>query len=224
MKEIKSDDDKLNSHSHSFQEPYIVGITGGSGSGKTYFLERLMAAFENGQLCLISQDNYYKPLALQPRDENGVANFDTPDSIDFKAYLNDILTVRSGKVVQKTEYTFNNPKITPRLLTFQPAPIIILEGIFTFYDPKLLPLINLKIFIDAEEKVKLKRRIARDNMERGYDLDDVLYRYEKHVTPTYEKHIKPSKKQADIIINNNDNFDKGLAIIVTFLKEKVSIA
>ena len=224
MKEIKPDDDKLNSHSRSFQEPYIVGITGGSGSGKTYFLERLMAAFENGQLCLISQDNYYKPLALQPRDENGVANFDTPDSIDFKAYLNDILTVRSGKVVQKTEYTFNNPKITPRLLTFQPAPIIILEGIFTFYDPKLSPLINLKIFIDADEKVKLKRRIARDNMERGYDLDDVIYRYEKHVTPTYEKHIKPSKKEADIIINNNDNFDKGLAIIVTFLKEKVSIA
>lgn len=215
-------DNNLDSHNLSSQPvPYIVGVTGGSGSGKTYFIERLMNTFGDDQICLASQDNYYKPLALQPQDENGVTNFDTPSSIDFEAYLKDILTLRSGQAVQKTEYTFNNPKTTPRMLTFLPTPIIILEGIFAFYDKALLPLIDLKIFIDADEEVKLKRRIVRDNRERGYDLDDVLYRYEKHVSPTYEKYIKPCKKEADIIINNNQNFDKGLAVIVSFLKGKV---
>lgn len=207
----------------NFESPYIVGITGGSGSGKTYFIERLMEAFEDGQLCLISQDNYYKPLAHQPLDENGIANFDTPSSIDFEAYLNDILAVKSGRVVQKTEYTFNNPKKIPRLLVFRPAPIIILEGIFTLYDSKLLPHIDLKIFIDAEEKIKLNRRIVRDSKERGYDLQDVLYRYEKHVSPTFEKYINPSKKEADIIINNNHSFDKPLALLIAFLKERLSL-
>lgn len=223
MKRSKPADGAVDRHNQSHSMPYIVGITGGSGSGKTYFIKLLMDAFEEGQLCLLSQDNYYKPLAQQPRDENGVTNFDTPASIDFEAYLNDILTLRSGTAVQKTEYTFNNPKTTPRLLTFQPAPIIILEGIFAFYDPELLPLIALKIFIDADEEVKLLRRIARDNTERGYDLDDVLYRYEKHVTPTFEKYIKPRKKDADIILNNNHNFDKGLAVVVAFLKERLNM-
>lgn len=200
---------------------FIIGITGGSGSGKTFFLERLMSFFEDGQVCLLSQDNYYQPLTLQPRDEKGIPNFDTPSSIDFEAYLNDTLTIKSGKTVQKTEYTFNNPKASPRLLTFHPAPIIVLEGIFVLYDPKLLALIDLKIFIDADENIKLKRRIARDKIERGYDLDDVLYRYEKHVSPTYEKYIEPYKNEADIILPNNHNFDKGMNVIVAFLKEKI---
>lgn len=223
MMETKADGNNLNSFSPSYQVPYIVGISGGSGSGKTYFIEQLINAFEDGQLCVISQDNYYKPLALQPRDENDIANFDTPSSIDLEAYLNDILTVKSGKVVQKTEYTFNNPKVTPRLLTFRPAPIIILEGIFVLYDHKLLPHIDLKVFIDADEEIKLQRRIARDNIERGYDMDDVVYRYERHVSPTFEQYIKPCKKEADIIINNHQNLDKALAVIAAFMRERLKM-
>lgn len=217
----KGDDNNANSHKPLKQAPYIVGISGGSGSGKTYFIKRLIDAFEDGQLCVVSQDNYYKPLALQPRDENDIANFDTPFSIDFEAYLNDILAIKLGEVVRKTEYTFNNPKITPRLLTFQPAPILVLEGIFALYDPKLLPHIDLKIFIEANEEIKLNRRISRDNIERGYDIDDVLYRYENHVSPTFEKYIKPCKKEADIVINNHQNLDKALAVIIAFLKEQL---
>lgn len=201
--------------------PYIIGITGGSGSGKTHMLKRLLGAFKDGQICLISQDNYYKPLDLQPRDEHGIPNFDTPHAIYFEEYLKDVETLKAGKSIQRLEYTFNNKAASPQLLTFEPVPIIVLEGIFVFYDPKLLPLIDLKVFIDADENIKLKRRIERDKLERGYDLEDVLYRYEKHVSPTYKKFIRPYRSKADIIIPNNDGFEKGLSVLVAFIKEQL---
>lgn len=203
-------------------KPYIVGITGGSASGKTMFLNSLLKSFRREDICLISQDNYYKSLDLQPIDEKGVENFDLPSSIDFEAYLKDIKTLRSGNSVQRKEYTFNNPDKIPDIIDMDPSPIIVVEGIFVFYNPQILDLIDLKVFIDAEEHVKLKRRIIRDKVERGYDLDDVLYRYEKHVVPTYEKFIKPYKSEADIIIPNNHDFKNGLAVLVAFLNSKIA--
>ena len=95
------------------------------------------------------------------------------------------------------------------------------EGIFVFYFPEISKLLDLKVFIDAQEHIKLKRRIIRDKEERGYDLEDVLYRYEKHVAPTYAKYIKPFKQDADIIVPNNTNFNKSLEILVAYLKGKV---
>jgi len=202
--------------------PYIVGITGGSASGKTMFLNSLLGSFSDKEICLISQDNYYKAIELQTLDEEGVHNFDIPSSIDFDAYKSDIIAIRSGKSVQRQEYTFNNPDKTPEIITLNPSPIIIVEGIFVFYHPQILDLIDLKVFIDAEEHVKLKRRIVRDKVERGYDLEDVLYRYEKHVAPTYDKYIKPYKSEADIIIPNNHHFKNGLEVLVAFLDKKIN--
>src|SRR5690554_2881790 len=200
---------------------YVIGITGGSASGKTLFLEKLLAFFEPHHVCLVSQDNYYKPRNLQPRDELGIPNFDTPDSINFDEYASDIRKIRSGKSVTRLEYTFNNPNRTPKLLTFAPAPIVLVEGIFVLYYPELADLLDLKLFIDAKDHIKVKRRILRDKVERGYDLDDVLYRYEKHVMPTYEKFIEPFKHDADLIIPNNRGFDKALDIIKSYLRDKV---
>ncbi len=205
------------------ERPYIVGITGGSASGKTKFLNSLLEAFDPQQICLISQDNYYKPIELQTLDEAGVHNFDIPSSIDFEAFKNDIIAIRAGKSVKRAEYTFNNPDKKAAVITLNPAPIIIVEGIFVFYNPQILELIDLKIFIDADEPVKLKRRIVRDKVERGYDLEDVLYRYEKHVAPTYEKFIKPYKSEADIIIPNNHHFTNGLEVLVAFLARKLGL-
>ena len=198
--------------------PLIVGITGGSASGKTFFLERLLNTFEENEICLISQDNYYKPIHLQPKDENGVENFDVPQSIDFEEYASDIRKIQKGEPVYRKEYTFNNSSKAPKTLIFKPSPIIVVEGIFVFYYPELTELLDLKIFIDAKDHIKLKRRIIRDKVERGYDLDDVLYRYEKHVMPTYEKFIKPFKNEADIIVPNNHNFDKGLEVVKSYLQ------
>lgn len=204
------------------QQPFIVGITGGSASGKTLFLSRLKQLFSPDEICLISQDNYYRPREHQPIDTFGVHNFDTPSSIDFEAFSNDLSTIRSGQAVMREEYTFNKPGVIPAMLTFHPAPIIIVEGIFVFYFPEVAGQLNLKVFIEAKEAIKLKRRIVRDNVERGYDLDDVLYRYEYHVTPTYERYIEPFRHDADIIIPNNSSFDRGLDVLATFLKAQVA--
>jgi uridine kinase len=203
------------------KESYIVGITGGSASGKTMFLNNLVNAFSSKELCLISQDNYYKPNHLQPLDDQGVPNYDTPLSLDFELFAKDIADLRSGITVKRPEYTFNNPKKRRRILTFKPAPILIVEGIFVFYFPHISKLIDLKLFIDAKEHVKLSRRIKRDKMERGYDVNDVLYRYEKHVAPTYEKYIEPFKYDADIVVPNNNKFDNALEMIKAFLKTKI---
>jgi uridine kinase len=203
------------------KKPYIVGITGGSASGKTYFLRSLLNHFSEDEICLISQDNYYRPLEEQPRDENNIANFDTPQSLDHDAFARDLRRLLQGETVHRMEYTFNNPNITPKELVFKPKPIIVVEGIFVFYYPDVASLLDLKIFIEAKEHIKLKRRIIRDKIERGYDLEDVLYRYERHVAPTYERYIAPFREDADIIVPNNKHIDTALEMVQLFLKQKI---
>ena len=204
------------------QTPFIVGITGGSASGKTTFLKNLMASFNEDELCLISQDNYYRTLDEVPIDENGVHNFDLPKAMNHQLYAQHINDLREGKQVEQPEYMFNNPNAIPKILVFKPAPIIIVEGIFSFYFKEIEKLLDLKIFIDAKEHIKLKRRIIRDQVERGYDLEDVLYRWENHVFPTYDRFIKPSKIDADLVIPNNKNYNKGLEVVKAYLKTKLS--
>lgn len=203
------------------QHPYIVGITGGSASGKTTFLRRLLASFPAEDICLISQDNYYHPREIQQVDAQGVTNFDLPSSIDSESYAADVLRISQGLEVRRPEYTFNNPNAAPKELVFQPAPIVVVEGIFVFYFEEVAKLLDLKVYIDAEEHVKLQRRIVRDRDERGYGLEDVLYRYTNHVAPTYEKYIRPFKQDADIVIPNNRHFDRGLEVLVSFLQSKI---
>ena len=203
------------------KKPFIIGITGGSASGKTLFLTHLLRSFNSRQICLISQDNYYLPRDQQPKDENNVSNFDTPQSIDFDGYIKDINDLVKGIPVSREEYTFNNPGVKPKVLKFHPAPVIVVEGIFVFYHRELSDLLDLKIFIDAKDHIKLKRRIIRDKEERGYDLDDVLYRYERHVIPTFEKYILPYIHDSDLVIPNNQNFDKAVDVLITYLKSKV---
>lgn len=202
--------------------PYIIGITGGSASGKTFFMKSLIESFDSDEITRISQDNYYRPIHEIPRDENGIENFDLPETIDHHLFAEHIAVLRAGREVHQKEYTFNNPNIEPKTLIFKPRPIIVVEGIFVFYFPEIARLIDLKIFVDAKEHVKIKRRIIRDNNERGYDLDDVLYRWENHVAPTYDKFIQPLKSEADIIINNNRRFETGLEVLVGFLKGKMN--
>lgn len=202
--------------------PFIIGITGGSGSGKTLFLNRLLNSFTEEEVCLISQDTYYRDRDQQPVDANGVKNFDLPASIDFDAYKQDILTLKNGHEVTRKEYTYNNPDAEPKLIVSKPAPIIVVEGLFVLYYKEIADLLDLKIFIDAKDYIKLKRRIIRDERERGYDLEDVLYRYENHVMPTYEEYIRPYKKHADLIIPNHKHFDRAQTVITAFMKAKIS--
>ena len=198
--------------------PFIIGITGGSASGKTLFLTRLMEQFDTDDICLLSQDNYYRPKHHQTKDENGIENFDLPGAIDDVAFAADVEKLRSGEIVTREEYTFNNSEKIPNLLHFHPKKILVVEGIFVFHFPEVAKLLDLKIFIDAQDMIKLKRRIKRDNEERGYDLQDVMYRWKYHVKPTYEEFIRPHKRSCDIVIPNNHHFEKGLQVIVSYLK------
>jgi len=200
------------------KKPFTIGITGGSGSGKTHFLDGLSSRFSAEQLCLISQDNYYKPREEQPLDQNQVKNFDLPESIDRETFHQDLLALKRGQVVTRKEYTFNNPGKEPRTLIFNPTPIIIVEGLFVQYFEEIVRELDLKIFIEAKDHVKFGRRIKRDRIDRGYDLDDVLYRYQHHVMPVYESLIEPLKHHADIVVPNDHGFDRALDVVSGYLK------
>jgi uridine kinase len=207
--------------SSSIERPFIIGITGGSASGKTLFLSRLMEQFAQDDICLLSQDNYYRPKDQQTKDHNGIENFDLPGAIDDAAFAADIQKLRGGEIVSREEYTFNNSEKIPAMLHFHPRKILVVEGIFVFHFPEVASLLDLKIFIDAQDKIKLKRRIKRDNEERGYDLQDVMYRWKYHVKPTYEEFIRPHKRSSDIVIPNNHHFEKGLEVVVTYLRNQI---
>ncbi|MBL7850041.1 MAG: uridine kinase [Cyclobacteriaceae bacterium] len=199
-------------------KPFTIGITGGSGSGKTFFLNGLSSHFTDDQLTLISQDNYYKPRDQQPLDQNQVKNFDLPESIDREAFVKDVMSLKQGHAITKQEYTFNNPARQPRMLVFKPTPILIVEGLFVQYFEEISRELDLKVFIEAKDHVKLGRRIRRDQIDRGYDLDDVLYRYQHHVMPVYESLIEPLKHHADIVVPNNHGFSRAVDVIAGYLK------
>ncbi|MFY0599485.1 MAG: uridine kinase [Cyclobacteriaceae bacterium] len=199
--------------------PQIIGITGGSGSGKTLFLKQLLTCLDPETASVLSMDNYYNPQETQPKDEKGIENFDLPESLDRERFVSDLKKLKSGEDISLNEYTFNNEDITPSLIHIKSAPIIMVEGIFSFYYKEVLDLLNLKIFVEAPEYLMLTRRITRDAKERGYDLNDVLYRFQHHVTPSFKKFIEPSKYEADLIIPNHDGFDIALEVVSNYLKK-----
>jgi uridine kinase len=137
-------------------KPFIVGITGGSASGKTSFLKDILNAFTEEQICLISQDNYYRTLDCIPRDQNGVYNFDLPETINHERFAEHLSQLHAGKLVQTPEYTFNNPNAVPKTLIYHPTPIIIVEGLFVFHFPDVASQLDLKVFITAKNSVKLQ--------------------------------------------------------------------
>jgi uridine kinase len=186
--------------------PYIIGIAGGSGSGKTFFLNRFLDHFSKDEVCLVSQDDYYFPVAHNmTAEENALYNFDLPSTIDNEQFENDIYKLIDGQTLYKEEYTFNNRNVKPKMLEIKPAPILIIEGLFIFHFKAIDELLDMRIFIDTDEEVALQRRLKRDLLERGYSNDDVMYRWENHVMPAYNEFLLPYKDGCDkIVINNTD--------------------
>ncbi|SMC41316.1 uridine kinase family protein [Pedobacter africanus] len=186
-------------------KPFIIGIAGGSGSGKTFFLNSFLHHFKNDEVTLVSQDDYYFPAGEMTPEENKLYNFDLPSTIDDQQFLFDIRKLINGEVIYKKEYNFNNPLAVTKILEINPAPIIIVEGLFILHFKEIAALLNHRIFVEAEEEVALQRRIRRDGMERGYPEDDVLYKWHNHVVPAYKEFLLPYKGNCDtIVINNND--------------------
>ncbi|HAR20713.1 MAG TPA: uridine kinase [Cytophagales bacterium] len=200
-------------------KPYVIGITGGSGSGKTSFTTKLLQAIAPNA-SVLTLDHYYYPIHLQPVDENGKPNFDEPHSLDLGKYFNDFGRLLKGETLTLKEYTFNNPLLQPKEIVVEPATVLILEGLYVFHLPEVGALVDLKVFIDLNDSEKVARRLKRDAEERGYSHDDVLYSQKHHVTPAYEKYIVKHKHDADIVIPNYPDFEKSLEVLVVFLRTK----
>lgn len=201
---------------------YIIGIAGGSASGKTYFLRSLRRFFGEEAVCIISQDNYYHPAEKQTVDDKGFINFDLPEAIDVPAFLGDLHALKNGNEVMRQEYMFNQPGLTGGMLTLKPAPVIVIEGIFTFHFPAISDLLDLKVFLDSREDIKLRRRLERDVKERGVTEEISLYQWHNHVLPAYNSYLLPYRDKADIILTNNEGFGKGMVILADHIKAILS--
>lgn len=202
-------------------KPYIVGIAGASGSGKTTFVNELSLLFNQKEITFISLDNYYKSRELQPIDENGIENYDTLESIDLEAVLSDIQLLREGKSFHRKEYDFNNPNFEAKNFHLTPTPILVLEGLFLFSYRQLFDLLDLKLLIDAEDHHRITRRLERDLVERGYSIEQTIYWIRSHVEPAFKKHVLPYKNEADFIIPNNKNFNTAVNVIAGFLRDEL---
>mgnify|MGYP000120835801 CR=1 FL=1 len=200
---------------------FLVGLAGGSASGKTTFIRKLSEVFGSDKVCVITQDNYYKGLSEQLRDENGMVNFDHPTGIDFVRIRKDLKKLLKGQTVKIVEYTFNNPDIFPKELVYKPAPIVLLEGLFVFADKSLNAMYDYRLYIDADDDITLKRRIARDTDERGMTEEEVMYQWDNHVKPAYDEFLKPHKAEADYVIKNNVDFQECLDNVISKFNEVI---
>ncbi|MFM8959809.1 MAG: uridine kinase [Bacteroidota bacterium] len=204
------------------QIPYLIGIVGGSASGKTTLIKELAARFSLEQLCVISQDHYYHPLHLQARDEQGEVNFDLPTSLDRQRCLADLRSLIEGRPVKIREYTFNRPDAEPEEHILEPAPVIIMEGLFVFHYREIAEMLDLRIFIDAPQDLMLSRRIERDYRERGYPEEVVRYQWDHHVAPAYKAYLEPYRDSSDLIITNIHGFERALNVIASHIENILS--
>ena len=177
----------------------IIGIAGGSGSGKTTVVKAITEQLKEN-VVVIPQDSYYKDLGHLSEEEKRVHNFDHPDSIDFDLLRSQLKELREGRTVEQPIYSYITCGRSQETLTVKPADVIIVEGILIFTDPKLRKLMDIKIFVDADDDDRLMRVMSRDIVERGKTVEWVIERYSNTVKPMYLQFIEPSKRYADIII------------------------
>ncbi|MBK7443887.1 MAG: uridine kinase [Bacteroidetes bacterium] len=178
----------------------VIGIGGGSGSGKTTFVNRLVNSLSPDSVALISQDAYYKHNPNIPEAERKLMNYDHPDAIEWELLCNHIITLQSGTPVQQPVYSMLNCLRSSETKKIAPNKVLIVEGILILTQPEIRDLMSIKIFIDADADHRLMRVVKRDMEERGRDVEQVMTRYLNTVRPMHEQFIEPSKKFADIIV------------------------
>jgi uridine kinase len=191
----------------------IIGIAGGTGSGKTTVVRRISELLPPGQAIILPQDSYYKDNAHLPLEERLVLNFDHPDSLDFNLLIKDIKTLKAGKSIEQPIYSYLTCTRAQETIHVEPHHVVIIEGILIFTHPELRKLMDIKIFVDADADDRLGRVICRDIMERGRDVHKVLERYEKTVKPMHLQFIEPTKRYADIIIPQGGHNEVGIDVV-----------
>jgi uridine kinase len=179
--------------------PFVIGVAGGTGSGKTTLATKLKDAFRDESV-ILSQDFYYRANTDIPFEERIKLNYDHPNAIDTDLLIEDIRKLKSGQAIDHPQYSFITHTRTNETVHMEPAPVIILEGILIFENKELLNLMDIKVFVDTDADIRLIRRLTRDVKERGRSLDSVIDQYMATVKPMHEQFVEPSKKYADIII------------------------
>lgn len=199
------------------QAPMIIGLAGGTGSGKTTVARTILDTFKE-DCALIPQDAYYKDQTNLPMEERVKQNYDHPDAFDFKRLTADLKKLHSGQKVYRPEYCFVTHTRKPSEVLVQPKRIVVFEGILAFYDPAIRKMIDLMIFVDTDPDVRLIRRVSRDITERGRSLDSVFDQYLKTVKPMHEAFIEPTKKYAHIILPEGGFNRAGLEVLISRLR------
>ena len=196
----------------------IIGVAGGSGSGKTTVAHNLIKAFKAEDAVLVEQDAYYKEHSHMTFEERSKVNYDHPNSIEFELLKKHLLNLKSGESIQRPIYDFTTHSRKEESITLQPSRIIIVEGILIFAVPEIRELFDVKIFVDTDADEMLLRRIERDINERGRTFDSVKTQYLTTVKPMYLEFAEPSKRYADIIIPRGGENKIAINMIIAKLK------
>lgn len=201
----------------------VIGIAGGTGSGKTTVVNNILRDLNAESVIVISQDNYYKDHPELSFDERSKINFDHPRSIDFELLKEHVALLKNGISIEQPVYSFITHSRKEETILTHPQSVIIVEGILVLTDADLRDLFDVKIFVHADSDERLIRRVRRDIQERGRDLDEVLTRYQKTLKPMHQQFIEPSKNYADIIIPNMKKKNSvAIKVLSTVIKEKLN--
>ena len=185
-------------------KPYIIGIAGGSGSGKSTFAARIKEAFPT-QVSLVSCDNYYLPHDDLPLEERAHLNYDAPEALEFDLMVKHLEQLKNGQAALCPVYDFTQHTRSDKVTEIKPRPIILIDGILIFHDESLRNCMDLKIYVETDADERILRRARRDMLERGRDLDSVIDQYLSTVKPMHNTYVKPTKVFADIILNGGKN-------------------
>ena len=196
---------------------FIVGIAGGTGSGKTTVVRKIMEALPAGHVALIPQDSYYNDTTGMTPDERAKINFDHPDAFDWELLTRQIQELRNGRSIEQPTYSYILSNRLAETIHVEPCEVIIIEGIMALWSPELRSLMDLKIFVDADADERLIRNIQRDTVERGRTAQQVIDRYLAVLKPMHEEFIEPTKRYADIIIPQGGSNLQAIDIMRTYI-------
>jgi uridine kinase len=202
----------------------IIGISGGTGSGKTTVANRILEAVSASEVVFIQQDSYYRNLKDLPLDYRNVANFDHPDALDNDLLIHHIRKLKAGKSFELPIYDFKTHSRLHETQLIEPKPIVIVEGILIFADARLLEQMDIKVFVDTPDDIRFIRRLRRDVAERGRTVDSVIEQYLATVRPMHMQFVEPSKRYADVIIPEGGHNLVSIDLISGKIRERLASA
>jgi uridine kinase len=202
--------------------PFVIGVAGGSGSGKTTVVRHIIERVGPVNLTLIQQDSYYRDMAHMSYEDRAMQNYDHPASLETDLMTRHVRTLIEGGPVEVPVYDFASHERARQVITAAPRPVILIDGILIFFEKELRDLMDLRIYVDTDADVRLLRRLKRDIVERGRSIDSVLAQYETFVRPMHLEFVEPTKRYADIIIPHGGENIAALDMLDALISRKAS--